>query len=526
MTKIGWAVFKGSGWYKNQSSGLLYLDKWLLGYKDVGPTGALNISEGTKGIAAEAFFGYSDLTSVSIPNSVTIIGDHAFWGCSGLTSITIPNSVTSLGECVFRDCSNLVSVMIGNSLTSIGNQAFYSCSGLTSITIGNSVTSIENSAFYGCNNLTSITIPNSVTKIESNAFRDCIGLTSVKIGNSVTSIVDYAFCGCSGLTSITFPNSLTNIGNGVFAGCSGLTSISIPKSVTNIGYLAFSECSSLTDVYCLAENVPYTNSYAFNSSNISNATLHVPAASQGKYSNAAPWKDFKEIVAFKKGDVNGDNKVDAADIEEMVNYILGNPSEKFIFIAADMNDDDEVNAADVVLIIKLCTFNAIETPLTFEAISGTVTVSVNNYYASQTPTIQYRVDDGEWTDLELWHNDHHGSPYYANAIPAGKIVQIRSELWYPCFIPQIDGFDISCDADCYVYGNVSSVNSLDYATNVSGVPLCLFYQNTHIKNHPEKALFFGNYCGSYAFYGCTGLTSITIPNNVTSIGDKAFGNCI
>lgn len=171
------------------------------------------------------------------------------------------------------------------------------------------------------------------------------------------------------------------------------------------------------------------------------------------------------------------------------------------------------------------TFNAIETPLTFEAVSGTVTVTVNNYYASLTPTIQYRVDDGDWTYLELWHNQHNASPRYANAIPAGKIVQIRASEWYPCYFPQNDGFDISCDADCYVYGNVSSVNGLDYASSISGAPSHLFYKNTHIKNHPEKELYLGKYCDRYAFYGCTNLTSITFPSNVTGIYEKAFGNC-
>ena len=96
------------------------------------------------------------MTSVTIPNNVTSIGDTAFYGCSGLTSVTIPNSVTSIGGSAFSRCSGLTSVTLPNSLTSISNAAFSGCSGLTSITLPNSVTSIGDRAFYECLNLSSL----------------------------------------------------------------------------------------------------------------------------------------------------------------------------------------------------------------------------------------------------------------------------------------------------------------------------------------------------------------------------------
>ena len=142
------------------------------------------------------------MTSVTIPNSVTSIGNGAFSGCFGLTSVTIPNSVTSIGEYAFSDCSSLTSVTIGNSVTSIGKSAFYKCKGLTSVTIPNSVTSIGERAFYDCTSLTSVTIPNSVTSIGNEAFYNCTSLTSVTIPNSVTSIGNSAFNYCTKLTSI------------------------------------------------------------------------------------------------------------------------------------------------------------------------------------------------------------------------------------------------------------------------------------------------------------------------------------
>ena len=171
-----------------------------------------------------------------------------FTHCRGLRSITIPNSVTSIGEDAFLGCSGLRSITIPNSVTSIGEGAFKNCSGLTSINIPNSVTSIGEDAFLGCSGLTKITIPNSVTSIGEGAFKDCSGLRSITIPNSLTSIGRSVFKNCSGLTKINIPNSVTSIGMNAFEDCSGLTSIIIPNSVTSIGGDAFKDCTNLANV--------------------------------------------------------------------------------------------------------------------------------------------------------------------------------------------------------------------------------------------------------------------------------------
>ena len=117
---------------------------------------------------------------------------------------------------------------------------------------------------------------------------------------SVTSIGEYAFYECSYLTSVIIPNSVTSIGDYAFFRCSGLTSVTIGNSVTSIGDYAFAYCSGLTDVWCYAENVPTTDSYAFHNSPISSATLHVPASALDAYKNTPPWRGFGTIVAIHK----------------------------------------------------------------------------------------------------------------------------------------------------------------------------------------------------------------------------------
>ena len=228
----------------------------------------------------EYAFANSPISSITIPNSVTSIGNGAFNGCKSLTSITIPNSVTSIGWDAFSFCSSLTSITIPNSVTSIGDWAFGGCSSLTSVTIPSSVTSIGRGAFAGCKRLTSITIPSCVISIGEEVFSYCYSLTSVVvesdnaiydsrencnaiietvtnkviagckksiIPNSITSIGDWAFYGSS-IASISIPNSVTSIGDLAFLECESLLSISIPNSVTSIGESAFADCLSLVSV--------------------------------------------------------------------------------------------------------------------------------------------------------------------------------------------------------------------------------------------------------------------------------------
>ena len=313
---------------------------------------------------SSGLFYMTQLVSIKIPNSVTSIGNGAFRSCNYLTSFTIPNRVTSIGDYVFRECRRLTSIKVesgngkydsrNNCNAIIETSSNTLIAGCENTIIPNNVTSIGSSAFYGCIGLTSVTIPNSVTSIGSSAFRSCSGLTSVTIPNSVTSIGSSAFSGCSGLTSVTIPNSVTSIGSSAFYGCSGLTSVTIPNSVTYIGSSAFSGCSGLTSIVSLNSNPPslqYSNVFYNVDKNI--CVVWVPKGSLSAYKGANVWKDFANIFELVEGDLNLDDVVDQNDMDALVEFVMGKNPEGFYEGLADLNGDNKIDAADVVKMVDL-----------------------------------------------------------------------------------------------------------------------------------------------------------------------------
>ena len=253
----------------------------------------------------KCFFGCSGLTSITIPSSVTSLGETCFSGCSGLTSITIPSSVTSLGKNCFNGCSRLTSITIPSSVTSLGDYCFSICYSLTSITIPSSVTSLGRGCFEDCSGLTSITIPSSVTSLGDYCFSLCRSLTSITIPSSVTSLGESCFSGCSSLISVTIPSSVTSLGEDCFWNCSGLTSITIPSSVTSLGEDCFYGCSGLETVY-FKGNVPW---FYYNSKpDIPTTTIiKVPTEYLQDYKNAFG-SDYKYIYAWNPDGSGDDTK--------------------------------------------------------------------------------------------------------------------------------------------------------------------------------------------------------------------------
>ena len=269
VTSIGKNAFYDTGWYNKQPDGILYLDNCCLGYKGNAPTGKLTLVDGTR-----------------------LIAENAFRSCTGMTSVTIPNSVTSIGNLAFDDCTGLTSVTIPNSVTSIGNYTFYDTGWYNNQPDG--ILYLDNCCLgYKGNAPTGkLTLVDGTRLIAENAFRSCTGMTSVTIPNSVTSIGNFAFLYCTGLTSFTIPNSVTSIGNDAFYKCTGLTSITIGAKVSTIGRCAFYEDYNIRTITCKAKTPPTCVSNVFESVIIESVPLTVPKESVSLYQTADTWLDF------------------------------------------------------------------------------------------------------------------------------------------------------------------------------------------------------------------------------------------
>ena len=174
--------------------------------------------------------------------TVTAIGNYAFYSDLQLGEVTIPQSVTSIGDSAFGECFHLKKLSFGEksfgenietNIQTIGNSAFNRCIELESVTIPQSVTSIGDSAFAGCISLTTLSLGENIKRIGQFAFADCSSLTNVTIPQSVTSIGNFAFRYCTLLKNVTIPEKVTTIGFGTFFFCNQLESITLPAGLTS-----------------------------------------------------------------------------------------------------------------------------------------------------------------------------------------------------------------------------------------------------------------------------------------------------
>lgn len=230
------------------------------------------ITGGTS-VCEQAFKNFSSVVSITIPESVTEIGDYAFDGCSSLTVITLPKNIKEIKYGTFSHCKSLKSITIPDGVTNIASAAFYGCSSLESINIPNSVTEIGSEVFYDCTSLTKITLPDSITSLGSVTFKNSglynneanweddvlyIGKYLIEASESVlgeytvkegtTIIASGAFSDCEILRHVIIPEGVTALGSSTFSGCKNLQSINIPSSVTSFDSGLFSFCTKIQKI--------------------------------------------------------------------------------------------------------------------------------------------------------------------------------------------------------------------------------------------------------------------------------------
>lgn len=284
----------------------------------------------------DAPWAYIGVKNVVVNDGVTTIGEQAFAGLFYLESASIPKSVNNIGRQAFRG-SNLKSVTIAGSNTVIETEAFYLCDYLETLTIMSGTTKIGSYAFSGCSSLKSITLPDSVTQILDSAFQSCSKLETIRIPKNVKTIYYSTFADCTNLKNVEFNNALTKIDKLAFYNCTSLETLSFPASLKTIGESAFSGCTSLKKAE-LPDGLQYIKDYAFIDAPLENLTVPSKLVSIGREAFRDGSFDKVVIPASLKeiGWMSFGKTVDSYDVDEnnpifvMVDGVVWNADESII----------------------------------------------------------------------------------------------------------------------------------------------------------------------------------------------------
>lgn len=543
----------------------------------------ISLPNGLTTIGTNSFSGCKLVTEVEIPNTVTSIGGNAFSGCIRITSLTIPDSVISIGGYAFQTCSNLYSLTLGSSVTTIIDSAFSNCYSLveifnrssltlekgsssygnvakyavilsntsgesavriqddfgylvidgvphvlgyigaaealvfpdsiegkdyninansfrdrtfTSVTFGSGVKTIGDSAFWRCSYITTLTIPDTLTSLGAGAFQSCSGLTSVNLGNGVVSIGDSAFNGCSKLTSFTIPASVTSIGASVFGGCSALQAFSVNGSNANYssqdGVLFDKERTELIRYPAAKTNTSYTvpstvtaiDSSAFNyNSKLTSLTIPDSVTSIG----GSAFSGCTVLATVNMG----------AGVDSIGTNAFSNCTALEQFTVS--SDNQSYSSDDGVLFDKgktaLIIYPAKKTAASY-AIPATVT-SIGNYAFYKNTSLTSVNLPVSVTEIGTYAFANCSN--LATVSPGGGVTTIHDRAFYGC--SNLESFPTGSVVTFggYVFYECSKFGSSDLSSAVT--------------------------LGESAFYGCREITSIVIPDSVTSMGHYVFNDC-
>ena len=348
----------------------------------VGALGGLGVTSvklpsSLKCIGKAAFAGCFALTEVVMPASLDSIAPYAFAGCTALPSVTLPANVRVVADGAFVHCTSLTRFEVepASRLASLSATALMDCPALETLTLGSAVREMGERALLGAGlhqlDLTAsknlahigdwamamspveqVILPSSVTHVGDGAFFCDSILLSVQLGGHLEQLNDFLLAG-TGLSGEMSLEGVSRIGDYAFYNASDLSVVALPATTTWLGDLSMAGMTGLKKLTCEVIEVPSLGKLVWAGVNQHAVPLTVPDRSKKFYQMAAQWRDFLFPEVWLRGDVNNDGEVNIADVNTLIDIILGGSFDNQTMLRADVNEDGEIGIADINAVIDI-----------------------------------------------------------------------------------------------------------------------------------------------------------------------------
>ena len=479
----------------------------------------ISIPAGVTALPNYMFRYCTSLAQIALPESVTSIGQYAFQNCtslaeidisnvtsignfafnfSGLTKITIPEAIKTLGNQIFNGCSKLKTVTLHDNITSFGTSLFTDCTSLESITLPSGLKTFGTSVFKNCTSLTSITIPSGVTTLTNNLFDGCTSLASVTLHEGITAFGKATFARCTSLQSIVIPAGITKLSEeSLFDGCTSLSSVTLPEGLTALGKYTFRDCTSLTQI-TLPSSLTFLGTYTFQNSGLTSITIpenvqHIGATAGSKAGTTTAAYVFQGCVNLRSVTL-------PSGLLSMGAYVFSGCEklEKVTYTGYD--GDESFVLPDSVYVLGNNLFEGCASLTSVVLPSGNgekLSIGIRLFMdCTNLKTVTF--PESGWTKLYNY--------MFQNCTSLESIV-----------IP-----DTVTASGTFAFDGCTSLSRVTLPQGMTSISSQMFRNCVSLKsiNLPAAATAIN----TEAFLG-SGLEYIVIPQNVKTIGNKAFGDC-
>lgn len=488
---------------------------------------------------AELYVNGEKITDLVVPETVTEVKDYAFYGCSSIRSVTLHEGVKKIGKFAFADCGNLKyneydnAYYLGNDQNPYLALIYTKTTEITACAIHSNTKVIASKAFYGCGQLSSITIPSGMQSVNSNAFGNCGKLTRVNYEGTIAGWCDILvdgsganplsngadlYVGSNRVTNLSIPNTVTELSAYAFDGCTSLTSVIIPSSVTTVGLYAFYKCSNLVSM-----TIPKS---------ITNFSTII---------DGAPVKTVEitggtEIVSRS---FSGCDTLTSVTIPTSVTSIA-NSAFKNCSQLASIEIPTSVTAIGNSAFENCSSLTSITVPKGVKTIGTSAFAGCSGLISATVPTSVTSIGKSAFAGCNKLEsitlpfagasktettNTHFGYIFGANSYTDNATA-------VPTSLKTVDISAVYSRTNTYSIGShafdgCSGITGIKLS-NVLGVGDYAFYSCTNlteITTSSTVGTVVWGHIGSYAFANCGKITSFTIPDGVSQIGDNAFYNC-